>query len=141
MWRQIMTAAHEGLPPTDFVAPPASTLLGEQVPVPDLRGVTPDNAAKILAGLGLTFVLDARPVHAGPIPAGLVGAQAPPPGTLLYKGTPVVVFLSDGLAPPPSPTPTPTPTPTPSGTATPTPTSSGTPAPTGSASVSRRPHS
>jgi membrane peptidoglycan carboxypeptidase len=147
MWREIMTAAHQGLPATDFVAPPASTLLGAQVPVPDLRGVTPANAEKILTDLGLSYVLDARPVHAGPIPAGLVGAQTPPPGTLLYKGTPVVVFLSDGQAPPPSPTPTPSPTPVPSGTASPTPSPTpfckGKKCPTSSpsGSPSTRPHS
>ncbi|MDQ1712144.1 MAG: hypothetical protein QOE45_1594 [Frankiaceae bacterium] len=122
MWRQVMVAAHEGLPATDFVAPPASTILGAQVPVPDLRGITPADAKKVLEDLGLTYVLDVRAVHAGPIPAGLVGAQNPPPGTVVYKGTQVVVFLSDGVAPPPSPTPTPTPTPAPSGSASPIPT-------------------
>ncbi|HEU0132771.1 MAG TPA: transglycosylase domain-containing protein [Mycobacteriales bacterium] len=114
MWQQIMTAAHQGLPVRDFVAPPASALLGEQVAVPDLTGMTPENAAAVLEPLGLTLVVDRRPVHAGPIAAGLVGAQAPAPGTPLYKGGSVVVFLSDGVAPPPSPTPTP------SGSATPT---------------------
>jgi membrane peptidoglycan carboxypeptidase len=144
MWRQIMTAAHDGLPATDFVPPPASTLLGTQVPVPDLRGTTPENAAKILADLGLTMVLDVRAVHAGPIPAGLVGAQAPPAGTLLYKGSQVVVFLSDGVAPPiPTPTPTPSPTPTPPATptASPTPFCHGKrcPTPSGSGSPSSHP--
>jgi membrane peptidoglycan carboxypeptidase len=120
MWRKIMTAAHQGLPPTDFVAPPATSVFGQTVAVPDLRGLTIDNAEAVLLQLGLTYVIDTRVVHAGPIPNGLIGAQAPAPGSQVYRGTPIVLFLSDGVAPP-SPTPTPTPTPSPSATPSPTP--------------------
>jgi len=130
MWRTIMLAAHEGLPPTDFVTPPASSVLGTQIAVPDLRGMTVENAEAVLAELGLTYVIDSRPVHAGPIPAGLIGAQRPGAGSMVYKGTPIVLFLSDGqLPPPPSPTPTPTPTPTASSSPSATPTASPTPTP------------
>jgi membrane peptidoglycan carboxypeptidase len=128
MWREIMLAAHEGVPVTDFAPPPASATLGRQVTVPDVSGITPEDAAQVLEALGLTVVIDQRPVHRGPIPAGLVGAQSPRPGTLAYKGSTVVLFLSDGLAPPP-PRPKPSPTPTPSGTPSPTPSPTPTPTP------------
>jgi membrane peptidoglycan carboxypeptidase len=124
MWQRIMRAAHDGLPPTDFVAPPVTATLGEQVPVPDLTGTTPESAAALLADLGLTLVVDKRAVHAGPLPAGVVGAQKPAPGTQVYKGSSVVVFLSDGRFPPPPPSPTPTVTFTPSPTGSPSPSAS-----------------
>ncbi len=114
MWRQIMLAAHQGVPKSDFVPAPASAILGEQIAVPDVRGLTPAAAGKVLDGVGLQYVVATVPVHAGPIAAGLVGAQTPGAGSMVYKGTQVVLYLSDGKAPPPSPTPTPTPTPTPS---------------------------
>jgi membrane peptidoglycan carboxypeptidase len=148
MWRSIMLAAHEGLPPTDFVPPPASAERGTTVPVPDLSGTTPESAERILSGLGLRLVVDSRRVPAFPVPEGLIGTQRPRPGTGVYKGTPVVVFLSNGSAPPPpppSPTPTPTPSVTPSPTPAPTPTCKGksgkceTPSPTGSPSPAATP--
>ena len=148
MWQEIMLAAHDGLPPRDFEPPPASALFGVKVAVPDLRGMTPADAQRVLAALGLTLVVDQRPVHAAPIAAGLIGRQRPAPGTEATKGSTVVVFLSDGKAPPPSPTATPSPTasPSPSATASPTPgckgnpnkcpTVSPTPSPTPSPTVS-----
>ena len=126
MWRKIMLAAHEGVPKADFVAPPASSILGTQVAVPDLRGKTVENAEAELAELGLTYVIDTRPVAAGPIPAGLIGAHTPGAGTMVYKGTRIVLFISDGTFPPP-PSPTPTPTPTPTATVSPTASTSPTP--------------
>jgi membrane peptidoglycan carboxypeptidase len=130
MWRDIMLAAHQGLPATDFVPPPASAILGAQIPVPDLRGLTPEEAERILDGLGLTYVVDPRQVHAGPIPAGRVGAQSPRAGTVVGKTAQVVLYLSDGIAPPPKPTQTPTPTPSPSATPSATPSASASATPT-----------
>jgi membrane peptidoglycan carboxypeptidase len=127
MWRQIMLAAHQNVPVTDFVAPPASSVFGSTVAVPDLRGQTVENAEAILAQLGLTYVVNTRPVAAGPIQAGLVGAQSPGPGAAVYKGATIVLYLSDGSFPPP---PTPTPTPSPGVTSSPTATPSVSPSPT-----------
>jgi membrane peptidoglycan carboxypeptidase len=130
MWREIMLAAHEGLPPTDFVAPPASAMFGVQVPVPDLRGLTPEDARRVLTDLGLSFAVQTGSVPAGPVPAGLIGLQVPHAGSMVYKGTTIVVYLSNGAfppPPPPSPTPTPTPSGTPSPTASPTPDCKGNP--------------
>jgi hypothetical protein len=59
------------------------------------------------------MVVDKRPVHAAPVEAGLVGAQRPRAGSILPKGSTVVVFLSDGREPPPAPvTPSPSVAPT-----------------------------
>jgi membrane peptidoglycan carboxypeptidase len=123
MWRQIMLAAHTGLPVRDFAPPPASAVFGETVAVPDLRGFAPEDAERTLTALGLSIVVDERPVHAGPIKAGLIGTQRPSPGTTVPKGTQIVVFLSDGKAPVvPSPTPTPSPSSSPSSSPSPSPT-------------------
>ena len=131
MWRAIMLTAHENLPVADFVAPPASSVLGTTITVPDLRGASVADAEAVLKDLGLNYVIDTRPVAAGPIPAGLVGAQRPGPGASVYKGTTIVLFLSDGRYPPPPPVVTPSPTPTAAPTsAAPTSSPSPTPSPT-----------
>ena len=127
MWREIMLAAHTGLPPRDFERPPASAFFGERVALPDLRGLSPEEARTLLTELGLTLVVDPKPVPAGPtVPAGMIGGQRPGVGASVSKGSTVVVFLSDGTAPTASPTPTPRPTPS----ATPRPSTSPTPSPT-----------
>jgi membrane peptidoglycan carboxypeptidase len=128
MWRQIMLAAHQGVAVSDFAPAPATAILGEQVAVPDVRGLAPDVAGKLLTGAGLSFVVAQARVHAGPIAAGLVGAQTPSAGSTVPKGTQVVLYLSDGTAPPsPTPTPSSTPSSTPSASPSPTPSCTGNP--------------
>jgi membrane peptidoglycan carboxypeptidase len=123
MWREIMLAAHQGLPASDFEPAPATALLGVQVPVPDVTGLTPEAAASVLKSVGLSSVVDRVRVHAGPVPLGRVGRQTPRAGSTVPKGTTVVLYLSDGK----TPAPTPSPTPTPSATSSPTPTASASP--------------
>jgi len=108
MWREIMLAAHDGLPVRDFPDPPATALFGKQVAVPDLRGMTPEEAEEALRGLGLTLVVNRGSVNAAPIPAGAIGSQRPSPGTNVAKGSVVTVYLSNGRYPPVQPSPTPT---------------------------------
>jgi len=120
MWREIMLAAHAGVPVRDFPEPPASAVFGEQVTVPDLRGMSPEQAEEVLIELGLTLVVETRAVPAAPFAAGTIGRQKPVPGTSVSKGTTVVVFLSNGKEPPPPPPPSPTFSPTPSSSPTPT---------------------
>jgi membrane peptidoglycan carboxypeptidase len=126
MWREIMLAAHEGLPPADFPPPPASAQNGERVSVPSVVGLSPADARAVLEQAGLSVVVDRRAVHAGPVPAGLVGAQTPSAGALVYKGTVVVLFLSDGRYPPP-PSVSPSASPTPSASVSPSPSATGPP--------------
>ena len=127
MWREIMLAAHTGLPVRDFERAPATAFFGEDVAVPDLRGLSPEDAQRVLLGLGLSLVVDRVSVPAGPIEPGLIGEQQPAPGELLPKGSEVIVFLSDGTLPSPTATPSPRPTRSPSASPTPSPTPSATP--------------
>ncbi|HVF03701.1 MAG TPA: transglycosylase domain-containing protein [Frankiaceae bacterium] len=131
MWRQIMLAAHQGLPVRDFDPPSARGYLGEQVTVPDLRGMTPEDAERVLAQVNLRMVVIQQPVSGVGIAAGLIGSQSPGPNRPVTKGTVVAVRLSDGTAPRPrppvlpsvtaSPAPSPTPTATPAPTRSPKP--------------------
>ena len=125
MWRQIMLAAHDGVPVRNFNLPPIDAYLGEQVSVPDLRGLSPEDAERILAGFGLSLAVLPRAVDSA-IDAGLIGSQSPAAGRTVTKGTVVNVRLSDGTPPvAPSPTPSPSatgaPSPTPSATRVPPP--------------------
>lgn len=90
------------------------------VPVPDVTGLTADDAVAALAATGLTGALAARtdPV----VPVGALVGTDPPAGTRLPLGATVVVVRSDG---PPAPTATPAPSPT-SPAPEPTPTATGT---------------
>ena len=154
MWREIMLAAHQGLPVRDFEGAPPAAFFGEQVQVPVLTGLLPEEAERVLAERGLTLVVEQASVPAAPVEAGRIGAQTPEPGAMLSKGSAVTVFLSDGTFPTPTPTPTPaspspvppsptaTPQPTPTGckgkkcqSATPSPSPSPTPSPTASPSA------
>ncbi|HVF19579.1 MAG TPA: penicillin-binding protein [Mycobacteriales bacterium] len=142
IWKSMMVEAHAGLPAKSFVPPKPSAYSGKRIGVPDLRGLTVDQAQNLLRGLGLKGTVAGFSVPAFPIAPGLVGAQTPVGGAEVQVGTTVVLFRSNGHAPPPpvivSPTPSPTPSGTPSTAATPTGTSSpspgSTPPPTSSPS-------
>jgi membrane peptidoglycan carboxypeptidase len=129
MWRRIMLAAHEGRPVRQFDLPTARGYLGEQVTVPDLRGMTPEDAERTLALVDLQLVVLPDPVSVGG-EAGLIGTQSPGAGRAVTKGTVVRVRLSNGRLPKPSPTPSATPTPTARPKPPASPTSSPTPSPT-----------
>lgn len=65
-------------------------------PVPNLAGVTPDEAAALLAGVGFG-VVTGEPVYHDSIPAGMVAAQTPAAGEGALPGSEVVVQLSQGV--------------------------------------------
>ncbi|MGI9605882.1 MAG: transglycosylase domain-containing protein [Acidimicrobiales bacterium] len=98
IWREVMTAAHAGLPSKEFETPPASAppttviVLPDSVEVPDLFGQ--DVAAATTALDGTTLVLSPVEVEDSNFPAGSIINQAPPPGTLAPGGTVVVVEVA-----------------------------------------------
>ena len=90
------------------------------VSVPDLSKRPEADAITLL------FSLDLRPgvkteAFDAVVPASLVSAQDPLPGTPVPPGTVVNYTISKGPEPTPTPTPSPTPTPTPEPTPTPQP--------------------
>ena len=74
-------------------------LKSREVPVPSLRGLTPDEAETILAGEGLTLSIDpVRRVHET-IAVGRVAEQNPSPGLTTRSQRSVKTWLSSGPTP------------------------------------------
>ena len=121
IWQKAMFAAHVGLPARRFPPAPASAYIGVPVTVPNVTGLSVEEARAAMLQAGLTPVVDPIVRAAFPVPAGAIAASNPPAGARAYAGSAVFLYVSNGqLAP--SPTPTPTPTVTPSRTPSPTPT-------------------
>ena len=70
-------------------------VLAPPVTVPDLRDMTPAEAADALEAEGLQLG-EAEPVHSRDVPAGMVAAQEPEAGMRTRKGGEVRVALSQG---------------------------------------------
>ncbi len=104
IWQLAMKSAVQGLPAETFVQPPASTLRGEPVTVPDVTGQDPNTAAATLTKLGLAVSIDATPVPSIQ-PAGSVASTDPAAGATLYVGNPITIHVSTGTPPAPSGSP------------------------------------
>ena len=98
IWREIMTAAHTGMPAAEFEAPPASAppttvqVLPDSVDVPDLFGQTIDQANVTVTDTSL--VLSPVDVETDTFEPGTIINQAPPPGTPVPGGTVVVIEVA-----------------------------------------------
>ncbi len=98
IWREIMTAAHSGIPATEFAPPPASAppttvqILPDSVDVPDLFGQTLDQADVSLTDTSL--VIAPVEVETDTFEPGTIINQAPPPATAVPGGTVVVVEVA-----------------------------------------------
>ena len=105
IWREIMTAAHEGIPVQEFPAPPASTPpptteppLPDSVQVPALIG-REWNEEAILAFLEeSTLIVSAVEVETTEYQPGTIINQAPLPGELRPGGATITVEVA--VAPP-----------------------------------------
>ena len=64
--------------------------------VPDVVGLTSDEARTQLEDLGLTVIVTTAPSRE--VPEGLVESQDPPPGTSVDAGTTVTIAISEGSA-------------------------------------------
>lgn len=78
-----------------FPASAPEAAAGEVVEVPDLVGLSADDARGSLDGAGLDFVARSEMPHPD-APEGAVVAQSPLPGQLARPGAPVEVTLSQG---------------------------------------------
>lgn len=98
IWREIMTAAHAGLPATEFLPPPASAppttflVLPDSVEVPDLFGLSAEAAAEALEGTSL--VLAPVEVETATYQEGTIINQAPPPSTSVPGGATVIIEVA-----------------------------------------------
>lgn len=104
IWREIMATAHTGIPPTEFVEPPASAPpttvldLPDSVDVPDLFGQTVAAATTQLEGTSL--VLAPVQIEDETFEPGTVINQSPPPLTAVPGGTTVIVEVAITPIPP-----------------------------------------
>jgi membrane peptidoglycan carboxypeptidase len=107
IWKQAMTAEHEGLPVVDFAKADADVVDGDRIPVPDVTGQPYDAAKQALTDAGFV-ARGGGLVSAGPVPFGSVGYTSPRAGTLVIPGATITVYVSNGrvrAVPSPSPTP------------------------------------
>lgn len=106
IWQQFMAAAHEGVAPLDFPAPPtttttvgavaptsSTTVPGPPTPVPDVEGQAAAEAVAALQAAG--FVVERIPAAEGSAPPGTVVAQSPPGGTTAPQGSTVRIEVAD----------------------------------------------
>jgi membrane peptidoglycan carboxypeptidase len=127
IWGDAMHKIEKWLKDATFVPPTQKTIDGNVSPIPDVGGMTPSDAAKLLAKAGF------NPTIGGTVdstyPKGTVAYTSPSAGTKAGEGTTVVIYTSTGNPPAPSPSPTDTKTnngqgndkPKPKPTASPTP--------------------
>lgn len=104
IWREVMSAAHAGIPSSEFSPPPASapptTVLDvpDSVDVPDLFGQTVPSATAALDGTSL--VLAPVEIEDETFEPGTVINQSPPPLTAVPGGTTVIVEVAVTPIPP-----------------------------------------
>jgi membrane peptidoglycan carboxypeptidase len=103
MWGDAMKRIQRWLPDRNFVAPDPRVIKGKQVVVPDVRGDSPDVAARKLRRIGLLPYVG-RMVDSAQ-PRGTVAATTPRPGSQVGSGRTVTLLISDGTpyVPPPRP--------------------------------------
>jgi membrane peptidoglycan carboxypeptidase len=100
IWKQEMSAAHEGLPVQDFAKADPEVVNGAEVAVPDVTALGYEAARQALTNAGFG-VRGGGLVNAGPIPFGAVGYTSPRAGDLVAPGTTVTVYVSNGREPAP----------------------------------------
>ncbi len=93
VWLDTMEEALEDLPPTPFVAPDSELVNGDQVTVPDVRGMSVDEAEEALTEAGLT-VSETRPGFSSSIPEGDIVFTSPRAGSSTDSGEGVVLYVS-----------------------------------------------
>lgn len=90
IWRVIMQAANENYGGEAFPAPPQRLLAGSGITLPDITGLTIEEATALLEGIGLKLE-----VLAG-APGSRVGEYQPAAGTYLARGMTVRVLGTGG---------------------------------------------
>jgi len=118
MWADAMRAVQDLLPNMNFVTPLKFQQSPDLSVVPNVVGMTPQDATKTLQGAGFAVTLVGQ--IASDLPAGLVAQSSPKAGSTVYDGSTISLYLSTGTAaPPPAATTSPTqtgPLPGPTGT-------------------------
>jgi len=96
IWRQTMTDALEGTPPSTFTSAPSDVVNGAPKPVPNTTGMSVKTAKATLSAAGFVPIVAKHPVFVDGAPAGTVGYTAPGGGGTAYQGQTITIFVSAG---------------------------------------------
>jgi membrane peptidoglycan carboxypeptidase len=98
IWGDAMQAIDDFLPDVDFVEPDTSVLsAGQPVTVPEVGGLTPEEAAERIRSVGL--VPEVGSFARSTYDQGTVADTLPTGGAMLGTGTPVEILISNGRPP------------------------------------------
>lgn len=97
-WRLFMTAALDGKPVENFIAPKPTSVAGFQIPIPYVVGRSPADATKLLETAGFAVEISADEVNSD-IPVGAVAEQSP--AGQAVAGSRITLTISKGPAPAP----------------------------------------
>src|SRR5690606_3045484 len=97
VWKQMMDGAHDSrdLPKEDFKKPDPGSIEGVSTQVPDVRGMTVDDATKKLADEGFDASVSGE-VNSD-LDKGLVVRTSPESGAKVGSGTSVGLYVSNGI--------------------------------------------
>ena len=115
IWKQTMQGALDGVPPTAFERADPDVARGQEIQVPDVRGLRYDEARQILTEAGFGIRNGGRE-PAAPVRRGRVSRTSPPTGATVRTGDRIIIYESNGRerpAPEPAPAPEPEPEPAP----------------------------
>ncbi|HEX6516953.1 MAG TPA: transglycosylase domain-containing protein [Nocardioidaceae bacterium] len=99
IWGDAMSAISAKLPYEDFQAPPGDEIAGVLSTVPDVGGMSVEQATSTLEGAGFS-VANGGEVNSE-VAAGTVAYSSPGAGASLSSGDTVVIYTSTGYVPPP----------------------------------------
>src|SRR4051794_4336686 len=102
IWQDAMKNALQGVPVRQFPPSSAKVAGGKPITVPDVRGKAVAEAEKILSDAGFVPSVSPRTIPAGGKP-GTVGLTTPSAGSKQLVGTTVLIYVTNGQAPPPPP--------------------------------------
>ncbi|WP_153395923.1 penicillin-binding protein [Ornithinicoccus halotolerans] len=91
MWKELMDAAHEGMPVEEFDTPSDAIMEGELVTIPDVTGLPVDEAIQQVGAAG--FTVEKVEVSSGQ-PAGHVAYTSPGSGSQARTGSVVEIRVS-----------------------------------------------
>lgn len=94
IFRPIMQTANALFGGSDWAAPPASMLGGKSATVPDVKGLSVEDAKKLIESVGLTYK-DGGVVD-GEIANGKVQSSDPAGGSSVPTATEITVYISNG---------------------------------------------
>ncbi len=104
-WSRFMTRALDGVPAVPFAEASRQQVEGVQVRVPDVGGMTPEQAQSQVTGAGFRPQVDPTPVFSQYAP-GTAAGTSPGGGSTATRGSVVTIQISQGpdpaaVAPPP----------------------------------------